>query len=149
MATLSILNNFSLDSLGAVDEGKQGLAADGFAETYDISVTGTIHRVKGTLTTATVVTIYDDDDDVPADWDYLFYWADQTSYIQIIGSATNAIFKLAAYQPFVLPGFDSILAAGNTTIITGGSEPSVTDIDSIVLGNYSGTTMNFLFAVID
>ena len=149
MATLSILNNFSLPTMGNTQTGKQGAATAGFSTALDITVTGTVHRVEGQLATATVVTVYDDDDDVPADWDYLYYWADQISYIQIIGPTMHVVFKIAATQPFVLPGFDSLTAAANATAITGGSEPSPSDIDSIVLGNYSGTTMNFVFAVVD
>jgi hypothetical protein len=149
VATLSITNNFSLPTQGNTLTGKQGAAADGFAAALAITVSGTVHQVVGSLTTATVATVYDDDDDFPADWDYLFFWADQISYIQLIGSGSNVIFKLAATQPFVLPGYDSLLAAANTTIITGGSEPALTDIDSIVVGNYSGNTMNYLFIVID
>lgn len=149
MATLSIVNSFSLNSFGLVEEGKQGLAASGIADEYDITVTGTVHRLKGQLATATVVTLYDDDNDVPVDWDYGFIWTTGTAYVQVVGSATNFTIKIAAYQPFVIPGFDSILAAADTTIITGGSEPSVTDIDSVVLGNYSGSTIDFLAAFID
>lgn len=149
MATLSIINTFELVAQGLSVIGKQGLAASLVTDVYDITVSGTTHHVVGSLATATVVTVYDDDDDSPADWDYLFYWADQISYIQIIGPTMSVVFKIAAYQPFVLPGYDSLTAAASATAITGGSEPSPSDIDSVVLGNYSGTTMNYLFAVID
>jgi len=151
MATLSIINNFSLDSNGRTKTGKQGTSTDDLRDAFAITVTGTCHFVEGTLAADTVVTVYDDDNDVPANWDYLYYWADQISYIQIIAAASNAIFKIAAKQPFVLPGYDSMLAAGDTTIITGGSQPSIANtIDSIVIGNYvTATTMNYLFAVID
>lgn len=149
MATLTINNNYELVAQGLTSSGKQGLAASTLETPYDITVTGTEHKVIGSLATATVRTVYDDDDDAPADFDYLYFWADQICYIQIIGSGSNVIIKLAACQPFVLPGYNLILAAANTTIITGGSEPTGTDIDSIVIGNYSGNTMNFVFAVID
>jgi hypothetical protein len=148
-STLSVVSNFSLASQGRTITGKQGAAADGFDTALDITVTGTVHEMIGSLATATVATVYDDDNDLPADWDYLYFWADQDCYIQIIGSGSNAIFKVEATVPFWLPGFDSILAAADTTIITGGSEPTLTDIDSIVIGNYSGNTMNYHFAVID
>lgn len=149
MATLKIINNFELTSLGVSKYGKQGAAADGMTDEMEYTVTGTSHIITGSLATATVVTVYDDDDDTPADFDYLYFWADQDLYIQIIGSGTNVIFKIEATLPFVLPGFDTILAAANTTIITGGTEPTMTDIDSIVLGNYSGNSASYLFAVID
>lgn len=103
----------------------------------------------GTLATATVITMYDDDNDLPADWDYLFFWADAICYLQLIGSAGNVTHRIAAGQPFVLPGYDSILPAASTTLITGGSEPTMEDIDSIALGNYTGSTLNYLFIVID
>ena len=148
-ATLKIINSFELTAQGVSMSGKQGLAADGMTDEYEITVAGTYHHMTGSIATATVNTIYDDDNDFPIDWDYLWFWADQIVYLQIVGSATNATFKIAAYQPFVLPGYDSVLAAADTTIITGGSEPSVTDIDSIVLGNYSGNTANYVFVVID
>ena len=149
MATISIVNSFSLNSFGVTDEGKQGLTTSGISDEYDITVTGTIHRMKGQLATATVVTLFDDDASVITDFDYAFIWTTGIAYIQVIGSATNFIVKIAAYQPFVLPGFDSILAAANTTIISGSSEPSVTDCDSVLLGNYSGATIDFLAAFID
>lgn len=148
MATLNIINNISMTSQGSTTVVKQGTSTDDATSAFAVTVTGTKHELIGSLATATVVTVFDDDDDVPADWDYMIYWADQDSYIQFIGSATNAIFKVLAKVPFTLT-YDSVLAAANTTIITGGAEPSVTDIDSIVIGNYSGSTMNFRFCVID
>lgn len=147
MATLSIINNFELASQGISKFGKQGAIASGFNDEFDITVTGTCHYVTGQLATATVITVFDDDVSALIDFTYLYFWADVDMYIQIIGSATNAIFKVLATVPFTLT-YDSILAAANTTIITGGTEPSVTDIDSVVLGNYSGGTGNYVFAVI-
>jgi hypothetical protein len=149
MATLSIISNFELDSQGRLKVGKQGAIADAITDAFDITVTGTCHYIEGSLATATVVTVYDDDNDFPADFDYAYFWADVDMYIQIVGSGSNAIFKVEAQVPFWISGFDTILAAADTTIITGGTEPTLTDIDSIVIGNYSGGTGNYLFAVID
>lgn len=148
-ATLKILNGFEITAQGIVYSGKQGAAADDAAEAYEATVTGLVHQVAGQLATASVVTVYDDDDDVPADFDYAFVWADQTFYVQVIGAASDVKIKVAAYQPFVIPGFNKILGSAGTTAMSGASEPAVTDIDSIVLGNYSGNTMNYLLAVID
>lgn len=148
-ATLSILNNFTITAQGREITGKQGASTSDFTEAFDITVGGQVHYVVGSLATATVVTVYDDDDDKPADWDYLYFWSDQICYLQLIGATGNATFKIAATQPFVLPGYDSILVAANTTLITGGSEPSMEDIDSVAIGNYSGSTLNYVFAVID
>ncbi len=148
-ATLSIINSFSIPIGGNTFTGKQGLVADAIGDNYDITVAGDAHIVPGTLATATAVTLFDDDDDVPIDWDYLYLWASGICYLQLIAGSTSVVHKIAAYQPFVLPGYDSMLPAASATPITGGSEPSLTDIDSAVLGNYSGASINFLFAVID
>lgn len=145
--TLSIVNNFSLLSQGVIDSGKQGAIADVPSTALQISVSGLIFRVRSTLATATIVQVYTAATDFPATFSHLFFWSDQTCYIQIVGTATNAIFKVLATDPFVLPGFGSILAAANTTNIAGGSEPAVTAVSKIVLGNYSGTTMNYLLAL--
>lgn len=145
--TLSIVNNFSLLSDGIVDTGKQGAIADVPSAALQISVNGTMFKLKGTLPTASIVQAYTAATDFPATFSHLFFWSDQTCYIQIVGTATNAILKVLATDPFVLPGFGSILAAANTTNIAGGSEPAVTAVSKIVLGNYSGTTMNYLLAL--
>lgn len=148
MATLSLFNYFSLLSNGTEKTGKQGSIGDAPQTPFDITVTGTCLQDSGSLATATVRTVFDDDSDFPIDWDYLWYWADQDSYIQLIGSGTNVILKVEAKVPFAL-SFDSLLAAADTTIITGGTEPTLTDIDSVVIGNYSGSTMSYVFAVVD
>lgn len=148
MSILSILNSFQLDSQGLTKSGKQGAIADALDTPYEVTVTGNINYQTGQIATASIVTLFDDDNNQPADWDYLYLWADQPVYLQLIGSGSNVIFKIAAYQPFVLPGFDSLLAAANTTPITT-TEPTLTDIDAVVLGNYSGSTASYVFAAID
>lgn len=149
MATLSVINSFSLSSLGITTQGWQGLTTALITEALEVTVTGTIHYLIGSLATAAVVTVYDDDDDVPADWDYAWIKCSTIGYIQIIAGSTNVIHRVAANQPFVLPGYDSILPAANSTPITGGTEPTLTDVDSVVLGNYSGGAMDFVCAFID
>ena len=149
-ATLKIINNAEIVLLGETVTVKQGSTDDGIKTAFEFSVTGEgSHIPAGILATASAATIWDDDTHQPDDFDYFIYWADQDSYIQIIGSGSNAIFKVEAKMCFVIPGFDTILAAADTTKITGGSEPSLTDIDNITIGNYSGETMNFKFLCVD
>lgn len=148
MATLSVISNFRVTSQGITYSGKQGSTDDATTDPFDVTVTGNVHQVNGTLATATVTTPFDDDDDAPADWDFLFVWTSVDMYLQLIGSGSNIIFKLLAKVPFMLT-YDSLLAVGNTTAITGGTEPTLTDIDSILLGNYSGGSGNYNFAVVD
>lgn len=150
MATLSLFNNFTLTTDGAVFFGKQGLTTDDIADAYEsLAVDGLCHMVKGSLATAAVVTLWDEEDDVPADFDYGFIWADQTYCVQVIGTATEFRIQCAANCPFVIPGFDNIVCSAGTSVISGGTEPTWTAIDSVVLGNYSGSTMKYVAAFID
>lgn len=153
---LNVTNAFSVTINGVTYVGKQGAIAGSASDAFAYTIDGAIHLASNPLATATVVTVYDDDDDKPVDFNYLFFWADVDMYIQIIGSGTNVIFKQMAFMPYVMahPGTVAatkcgMLAAANTTIMTGGTEPTLTDIDSVVLGNYSGSTGNYFFAVID
>ncbi len=150
--TLKIINNFVLDSDGIQDIGKQGAIADLTTDQFsitDVTISGTIHRRKGSLATATVVTAYNASTDFPATFDYLFFWADVTMCVQVIGTATEARFKVLKQTPFVLSGFGSIVASAGTSIITGGTEPTYTAVSKIVIGNYSGGTGNYLLNLID
>lgn len=155
MTTLNILNSFELSSDGVSNVGKQGTSTSGLFDVLALTssttpaLAGTTKYVKGSLATATVNTVWATATDFPATFDYLYFWADQIMYIQVIGTATNATFKIGATIPFVLAGYGSVLAAANTTIITGGAEPSVTALTKVVLGNYSGSTANYLLAIID
>lgn len=152
MATLNLTNFFSLVAQGTERTGKQGTSTDAFQTPFPVTVTGTGEFLTGSLATATVRTIHDDTTDFPASIDYLYYWADQNSYIQLVFATTNVILPVLAKVPFVLGPLAANLvglAAANTTIITGGTQPTLTDLDKVVIGNYSGSTMNFSFAVID
>lgn len=149
MPTLYIQNNFSLNSQGNVKSGKQGDILSSVLDPLAVTVVGQTHSVTGALATASAVTVYDDDDDVPADWVYLYFWADQDCYLQLIVAGASCVFKVKALQPFVLPGFDAILPAASATPIAGGAEPVPLDIDSVVIGNYSGSTLNYVFSVVN
>lgn len=149
VANLYITTGFSLFSQGNLKSIRQGAVASSPNDPLAVVVTGNVHFVTGSLATAAVATVYDDDDDLPADWDYLYFWADQTLYVQVIAGATSCVFKVQALVPFTLPGFDSILPAASATPISGVLEPTLTDIDSVVIGNYSGVAANYNFAVID
>lgn len=147
--SLDLVNNFTVSVNGFTQVGNQGMSQNDFSDPYRVTVTGECHVTGGQLATATVRSVYETAGDYPTSWAYLWLVADQICYVQLIGSGTNAILKLAAYQPFVLPGYNKILAAADTTAIAGNSEPSVTTIANVYLGNYSGTTLNYQFAVIN
>lgn len=148
MATLSIFNRFVMEVLGVEYSGKQGAADDEPEDSFDRTVDGNVQSQSGALATAAVRTIWDEDDDNPTGFDYLFFWADQDCYLQLVGQATNVTLKLVAKVPFCL-STDKILAAGDTTANTAGLTPSVEAIDSIVLSNVSGTELNYRCDVID
>lgn len=147
-ATLNVVNNFSIASQGVTSTGRQGLATSNFSDQYGVTVTGLVDGgTPGQLATASVVTLFDSNSRLQT-WVYAFLWVDQIAYLQLIGSATNAVLKVAPYQPFVLPGYQLVLAAANTTPIAGGAEPSLTTISKVVLGNYSGTTLNYVWSAV-
>lgn len=143
MATLNIWNYLSLSQSGGETTAKQGTTTDSPQTPFAITVTGNLFEAKNTLATATVRTLWDEDASFPATFAYGFLWVDQIAYLQFIAQSANVIHRVAAKQPFVLPGYSTILPAANTTIMDGGTEPTLSQIDSIVLGNYSGSTLNY------
>jgi hypothetical protein len=143
---LNISNYFSVVAQGRSHMGKQGNATDDPKTEYPISVTGNVSDVTGQLLTATVQQVLDSLT-VTQPWSYMHYWADQDSDIQLIGSSTNVILKCKALVPFVM-SYDGILAAANTTPITGGATPSLQQLASIYIGNYSGSTMNYTISFV-
>lgn len=143
MSTLNCWNYVSHDLVGGESTAKQGTTTDPPQTPFPITAAGHEYNVKGTLTTATVKTLWDEDSNFPATFLYAHLWVDQIAYLQLIAQATNVIHRLRAKVPFVLPGYSTLLAAANTTIITGGAEPTLSQIDSIAIGNYSGSTLNY------
>lgn len=145
--TATVVNNLTMSSQGSTITAKQGTSTDDFDEGYDITATGDAHKNIGTLATATIRKIYDDDTHFPVDPIYWHFWADGNCYLQWVGSGTNFIVPVASKVPFVLYGH-TLLAAADTTDITGASEPTLTDIDHLILGNYSGSTINYVLTII-
>jgi hypothetical protein len=148
VATLSIFNRFTMELLGVEHSGKQGSAESEPEDSYDITVDGTYQGQSGTLATNLVRGLWDEDEDNPTGFDYLFFWADQDCYLQLIGQATNVILKIEANVPFTLSS-DQMLAAANTTGMSAGVAPSVEAIDAIYLSNLSGENLDYLCVVID
>jgi hypothetical protein len=145
---LEILDSFSVETQGRTITGKQGDYDDNTDEPFVVSVTGTSHDIVGSIATATVKTVWDDDDDLPATWDFFYFWCDQDVYLQFVGTATNFTIKVEAKVPFKM-SFQKLLAAASTTDIVGGTEPTTETIDHINIGNYSGNTANYQATVID
>ncbi len=139
-ATLEILNSFAMDSQGRTIDGKQGETTDTADTAFEVTVDGKVHKVVGSLGTGAGVTIWDEDDDAPADWDYMHIWVDQDCYLQLIGQTSQVSIPLKAKVPHTQYG-DQILAAANTTPLA--AAPTLEDIDSVRLWNESGTTMNY------
>ncbi len=149
MATLNLWNYFSLDTQGGEKTGKQGTSTDGPLVPFALTVDGTSQSDTGTLATATVRQIWASASDFPTTFNYFHFWADQDCYLQFVSGATNFTIKVEAKVPFVMPGFGTLLAAANTTAITGGTEPTLAAVATINLGNYSGSTLNYVFSAID
>lgn len=148
MATLNIINNFSIEVNGVEFSGKQGPAADDFNEEYGKTVDGYVQPQIGNLATGAVRTLWDEDDDNPTGFDFLYFWADQDCYLQLIGQTSNTQILVKAKEPFTLSS-DQIICAANTTVMSAGVTPSVEAIDSVVVSNVSGSAANYTFYVID
>ena len=142
MATLNVINRFEVLAQGGLVTGREAPGVAGNPPVYGLSVTGLADRQIGSLATAAVLTLWSSAVGRPATWTYLHYVADQDTYLQLIGSATNAILKVLANLPLVLSR-QLVLGAANTTAITGGAETSANTIASVVVGNYSGSTANY------
>lgn len=145
---LEIINNFSVESFGSTETGKQGEVSASSDEPHEITVDGDVHRVKGSLATATVVALYASASDVPPTWKYLHLWTSVDMYLQVVTAAVNFTVKIRAKTPFTL-SYGSVLAAADTTDIVGGSEPSVAAIAKLNLGNYSGGSGDYNLAIVD
>lgn len=154
-ASLNIIDSFSaVAAMGQSIVGNQGVAGNPASTPINysaISLTGvfgsptfmgTSYGEYGTLATATALKIYDSSVMKPATWNFFWLWSDQPLYVQFIGSATNFVTQILPSVPFKMI-VDGLLAAANTTPITGGSTPTLTAIATVYIANYSGTTANW------
>lgn len=146
--TLKVTNYFEIEVRGKTYSFWQGTDSDRLAtESFDTEVDGDVHCMSGQLATAAAVTLWDDDDDKPADFDFMWFKASENCFLQVINSATQWSVPILAGIPFTLqPKTDALtaksLAAANTTALSG-TAPAVTEIDSIVLENNSGDTLYY------
>lgn len=148
MATLNIRSDFNITVNGLTIEGKHGSTTDDADDYFAVTVDGNESHKAHTLADDTVATLWDEDSELPANFDFMFLWTDVACYLQLIGSAGHVVIQLRAKVPFVL-GSDDILPAANTTILVGGAAPTFENIDSIVLSNNTGGAANYVFFVVD
>lgn len=146
--SLKIVNNYTASIDGNTYTGKQGEVDDALSKEYAITVTQPAHIVPFTLAHDSKVTLWDDDDDVPASFDYFFLVADGDLFLQLVGTTTNVTLKVKAKVPFVL-SYNSILAAANTTDLSTGADPSVTALDHVLVLNRSGNSVKGLASFFD
>lgn len=145
---LNVINNLSIVTQGSEVTGKQGAITDDPKTPYSIALNGFVEKNVGQIATATATKIWASANDNPSTIAYFHFWADQDCYLQLIATATNVVIPILANTPFCLSK-SSILAAANTTPITGGATPTATAIESIYVGNYSGTTLNFAWVIVN
>lgn len=149
-STLNILNSFSTTINGVPKAAWQGSTTAVVSDEVSITLAGRDKFTSSILATASIIVIYDDSVDTQiSDIYYLWYKADQSTYIQLITAATEVrIGPLAANVPISIGAFATlkIIASAGTSAITGGTEPTTADVKKIVLGNYSGSNANYTFA---
>jgi hypothetical protein len=147
LADLKVVNTISMSTQGISVDGKQGTAANPAATPLTITVSGTVHKVIGTLTSGTEVLAYDAGaTDYPATWDYMFFWCDQKCQIQLITGATEVTIEAAQYAPQVLSTGKHLASAGTGA---NSAEATLAAITSINLGQYSGSTANYVLILVD
>lgn len=149
MATLNIWNHLSLvDDDGIEITARHG--AEGPPQTpHAITVTGHHEQKQGTLATASVRTLYSSSADFPTTFAYLHYVADQITYLQLVAAdLAGVVHRVAANQPIVLPGYSTFLAGAAQAAITGGAEPTLSAVTTILIGNYSGSTAAYRFTYV-
>lgn len=152
MANLNILTGFSLVSQGNEKSIRQGSITSSPNDPLVAVVAGAIEMVTGQLATAAVVVLYDASEPEPAAFDYLYFWSDQSVYLQFISGSSNFVIKVKALTPFTTPGFGLMHAVSGATggaAITGGAEPALGTIERVIMGNYSGVAANYNFAAIN
>ena len=137
---LNIIANLTCEVNGVTVTDHQGEVTDLFNDAFALAITGVYFQRQGTIADATVTTIYVAANELPATSKYIQIWTDDDIYVQVIGSATHAIFKTIGMVPFTIPN-GAVLGVASTTVIA--AEPTTTAIAKIVLGNYSGGTVNW------
>ena len=151
MATVRTIVNLELLSQGVPFRGKQGAAANAAADwLLTANLDGEIHQRIGSVGDAAAETLYDAANDLPATWDILFFWCDKSGpHLQLIdnnSTGTHVVFPMLLNFPFIL-GNGKMLAVADEQKITN-DQTAVQDITQVVLGNSSGATVNYVFAVI-
>lgn len=146
---IDIVDNFEMANLGFDLTGQQGVPGGGLAQTdpFVYSVNGQGQTTPYSLATATALKIWDSAINVPASFQFLFFVADQNTYLQFITAAVNFTVLAIAGIPFKLSSMN-ILAAANTTPMAG-SAPAVAAIAKIYIQQNSGSTSNGQFTVIN
>lgn len=150
MSTINTVNTITMDSQGITIAAKQGAASASAATALSTTVTGTVHKLIGTVGNAAAVTMYDAVTDVPATWDKLFFWCDQNVHLQLVDNAstgTHVTIAVNALDPFTMSDGD-LLAAASETLITNATT-TLLSITQIVIGNSSGNTANFVLILVD
>lgn len=149
MANLNIKNSFSITVRGKEIVGWQGTdAANDANDVFTLTVDGKTEYQSTQLADAAAATLWDEDSDLPANFDFLFIVADQDLDLQLIANSLHVVLQLKAGVPFVL-GYDDVLVAVNTTEIVADATPSYEDIDSVRINNRSGTDANYVFFLVD
>ena len=155
MATYKILNRISMTAQGIDIEAKQGPAADAKTKEYEVTVTGTCHKLIGVVAADSEAVVFDDSVDVPATWDKLFFWASGNVQLQLLCAVSDVVVQVTAYEPFTMSLGELLAASGTTlggTTATGTltADATLTDIKKIVVRNTAGAdNVNWVAVIVD
>jgi hypothetical protein len=146
--SLYVRNSFNATINNCPLQGYQGTS--GFDDPATITLAGKSKIVPSSLASGGSFLVYDDSVDTEVvDIMHLWVKSDQAFYLQLITAATEVrIGPLAANVPHSLSAYATLklLASAGTTAMST-VEPVTADVKKILLGNFSGSTMNYLFGV--
>src|SRR5262245_52088768 len=114
MATLNLVDTFSIETRGRTYSGKQGEADDSADDPLALTVEGDVYETNVPLATATVIKVWDKDVNFPGTFEVMYFWSDEEMVIQLVGATSEVKHIIRPFMPFKLGG-STFLASASTT----------------------------------
>lgn len=149
---LSVWSYWSAFIDGVKHSGKHGASDEPYTVPAEFSVDGNVHPFGGTLNDATLRALWDNDDDFPTAFKFLFFWHDgdkednTNAWLQFVGASLNYSIRIRPFVPFIL-GYDDMVIANNTTDLA--ADPTGETPDHINVWNANGDSIRYGGVIVD